>query len=236
MSKYELLAKQYKEDRAKQIKEATEYITLGYISTWNQDAKKESDNGIRRYSTETRWNQYQKGEITRDKAIEYAVKRMTKEADKKTAAGLEKIERIENTPELTFASGTVSYSRYYNASAEVFTNGGRFNGHAGGYGYDKTSAAVAEAFNQDDIMLKVLFDLKEKGLKEGLTSESKTACTGHDNRNIIGYGSGYSVLPYYEGGVGIECFFSILKKAGYKTTTFNGKHDFIFRIEKESDN
>jgi len=206
MSRFEELRKSYLDDREKQIAINTEYITKGYCSTWCENERKESDNGIRRYLTDLRWNQYQAGEISREKAIDYAVKRMVKEANKTTQKGLAKLEAVENAEELTFASVTVTYSRYYNASAESYTNNGRFFGHAGGYGYDKTSSAVAEAFNNDMTMLKILYSLKEKGLKEGLTSDSKSACTGHDNRNII----------------------------GYKTSIYNGKREFAFRIEKEA--
>lgn len=234
MSKYELLTAEYKADRQKQIELNTEYITHGYMSTWHNNVEKqENDNGIRRYSTDRRWEQYQAGEITRDQAVAYAVKRMTKEEEKTTVAGLAKLERIAAVDDLTFATVNVTYSRYYNASVESWTNGGRFNGHAGGYGYDKTSAAVAEAFNKDDVMLKVLYDLKEKGLSGGQDDNSDTSITRHDNRYIIGYGSGYSVLPYYEGGVGIECYQSILNKAGYNFQVINGKHELIIRIERK---
>ena len=113
------------------------------------------------------------------------------------------------------------------------TNTGTYYGTASGCGYDKESAAIAEAFNKCDSILKALYQLKENGLRAGKTDASKTACTGVDNRNICGYGSGYSVLPYFEGGVGASCFWSILKDCGYKTSGHHGKHSDFYSVEKE---
>jgi hypothetical protein len=208
------------------------YISNGYYPTWAEEHRNDPDRGIKEYSTETRWQQYRTGKIDREKAVELAQKRAEKQLAKKTEAGLAKLEAASQAPELTFATVNVSWSRNYNATAEAWTNNGRRTGTAGGYGYDKQSAAVADAFNQDYTMLKVLYTIKEKALAAGQTDESRTACTGHDNRYIIGYGSGYSVIPYFEGGVGVECYWSILKKAGYITTTFYGRHEQSFRIEK----
>lgn len=69
----------------------------------------------------------------------------------------------------------------------------------------------------------------------GLSDESKTACTGVDNRNICGYGSGYGVIPYFEGGVGVGCFWDILKRGGYTTRCNYGKHENYYTVSKESE-
>ena len=229
---FQELTKAFLADR-EAIKETTFfYIANGYYPTWAEDHRNNLDRGLQEYSTETRWTQYRTGKIDREKAVELAQKRAEKQLAKKTEAGLAKLEAASQAPELTFATVNVSWSRSYNATAEAWTNNGRSTGTAGGYGYDKQSAAVADAFNQDYSMLRVLYTIKEKALADGQTDESRTACTGHDNRNIIGYGSGYSVIPYFEGGVGVECYWSILKKAGYITTTFYGKREQSFRIEK----
>ena len=98
----------------------------------------------------------------------------------------------------------------------MYSNTGNSAGYASGCGYDKESSAVAEALNKNNSFLKVLYTLKENALEAGASDHSKTACTGVDNRNIIGYGSGYSVLPYFEGGVGVNCYWDILKKAGFE--------------------
>lgn len=212
------------------------FIENGFCENWNEESKKFSDNGIRRYSTETRWNQYQNGTISREKAVNFAVKRMNKKKDADLIKKLDKLLKVADAPELTNASIYVEYRKSftwgYCPSVEMYSNTGNSSGYASGCGYDKESAAVAEALNKNDSFLKVLYTLKENALVAGGSDYSKTACTGVDNRNIIGYGSGYSVLPYFEGGVGVNCYWDILKKAGFEVSchyTRNSNSYVIFR-------
>lgn len=230
------LTKAFLQDR-EAVKERTFfYIENGFYPSWAEQHRNNPDRGLQEHSTETRWNQYRAGKIDRAKAVELAQKRAAKELDKRTAEGLAKLEAASNAPELTFATINVEwkYSRTWghNPHVESWTDGGRFYGTASGCGYDKQSAAVAEAFNNDYSVLKVLYTMKEKALAEGKNDESRTACTGHDNRDILGYGAGYSVIPYFEGGVGVECFWNILKKAGYIIESNYGKHEDFYRITK----
>lgn len=44
---------------------------------------------------------------------------------------------------------------------------------------------------------------------------SKSACTGYSWGSVLGYGSGYSVLPYFEGGVGMSSLLDLFKRGGY---------------------
>ena len=146
---------------------------------------------------------------------------------------------IAAAPDLQFISVNVYYKRSsvwgYCPSVDVHTNNGFSTGYASGCGYDKESAAVADAFNKDHSILKALYTIKENGLIAGLNDESKIACTGVDNRNICGYGSGYSVIPYFEGGVGVGCFWDILKRGGYTTRCNYGKHENYYTVSKESE-
>ena len=93
-----------------------------------------------------------------------------------------------------------------NPHAEIWTNDGYFTGSASGCGYDKLSAATAEALNKSDAVLKVLYTLYEKALRK-----DKKA-TPH---NAIAYGAGYET-PYFEGGVGYSCHDTIFRKFGAK--------------------
>lgn len=195
----------------------------------------DADRGIRRYSTETRWNQYKAGEITREKAVYYAAKRAAKKIEKETAAKIAHLEKVAAAPDISFIRVSVEWSRSSygsNPRCEVWTGSGEYYGRAGGWGYDKESAAVATAFNSSNEILKVLYTLKETALAAGGDDFSKSACTHVDNRNIIGYGSGYSVIPYFEGGVGVSCFWSILKKAGFEVRGEHGKKYDVYRLEK----
>lgn len=76
-------------------------------------------------------------------------------------------------------------------------------GKASGCGYDKRSAAVAEALNQCRPLLAAMY-------KEANRPKNK----GKSNQEIFGYGSGYGSLPYFEGGVGVTCYPDIFRKIG----------------------
>ena len=237
MKEFAMIEKRITEEAEKNTADTVFYIENGYFPTWAEEHRTDPGRGLKANSTETRWKQYQAGTISREKAVELATKRATKEIEKKTAAKLAKLDRVANAPDLTFISVSVDWVRSrtwgYNPHVEVRTNTGTYYGTASGCGYDKESAAIADAFNKCDSILKALYQLKENGLRAGKTDASKTACTGVDNRNICGYGSGYSVLPYFEGGVGASCFWSILKDCGYKTSGHHTKHSDFYSVEKE---
>lgn len=236
---FERLTKAFLEDKETQRQRNEFFIIHGFYESWSKEHQNESDNGLKTYSTARRWEQYQNGEIDRAKACEFAIKRMNKEIEKEIENKLAHLEAVANAPEVDYITVNVEYKRSsvwgYNPAVTVITNGESevFTGYASGCGYDKESAAVAEAFNKSLGIMKVLYTLKEKALEAGESDESKTACTGHDNRNCVGYGSGYSVIPYFEGGVGVSCFWSILKKAGFDTVCNYGKHENFYRLNKE---
>ena len=102
-----------------------------------------------------------------------------------------------------------------------------FTGSASGCGYDKRSAAIAEAFNKCDILKALLYQKENERLKKAPEKA---------RRDYIGYGAGYGALPYIEGGVGFGAQAEILKNLGFKNVCFNesNKHfDFyLFNISK----
>ena len=225
---FERLKEQFLADRATQTEKNRAYIVNGYGDN--------KDNGIRRYATDYVWTEYTAGRMTREKAIERATKRMERQAEKDTAAGLAKLEAAAAADDINHISVNVEYkrNRYWGWNPTATVYGGMWTeDSASGCGYDKESAAVAGAFNANPAILKILYTIKEQGLAEGKTSDSATACTGHDNRDICGYGAGYSVIPYFEGGVGVNCFWSILKKAGFTTDCKYGKHENYYTITKD---
>lgn len=213
------------------------FILNGYMPTWAEEHHREADRGLKEYSTARRWEQYKAGEITREKAVELATKRVLKEIEKDTAAKLARLDRVAAAPDLTFISISVDWVRSRtwgnNPHAEARTNTGTFSGTASGCGYDKESAAIAEALNQCDSVLKTLYTLKENGLRAGLSDKSKTAVCGRSNGEICGYGAGYGAIPYFEGGVGSSCFWSIFKKCGFSVTCHHGKHSDFYSVSKE---
>lgn len=93
-----------------------------------------------------------------------------------------------------------------NPTAEAYVPGiGRISsGSIGGCGYDKQSTAVANVLNQVPQFLKLMYLEKNKANNQNLK-----------NHLVFAYGSGYGILPSFEGGVGVNCYNGILNKIGY---------------------
>ena len=90
-----------------------------------------------------------------------------------------------------------------------------------GCGYDKESTAVAEALNQIDPLIKAMYRIKDKSPRV-------------DNRVIFGYGSGYGLLPRFEGGVGVSCYPAIFDKLGLKWESIAGGKMFnVYLVTKK---
>ena len=167
--------------------------TANYI---NADA----DN-MKRESTATRWTQYERGQISREKCAEYATERAARRIDKETAAAIEHAEKISNAPTLEGITIYINWTRSsgtYNPHAEitVYTDRGTYTAHGSAYGgnYNKESAAIAEALNEIDAALKVIYDQRENDIKI--------------------YGTAlYSAAPRYERGTGVNQLKTILKES-----------------------
>lgn len=162
--------------------------------------------GVKDYATTTRWKQYLKGLISLDKLQDFAYRRMKKQYEKKLNETLARIEQIENAelPNTITIRFYWTYTVWYICHAEVYIDGRYYKGVASGCGYDKESSAVAQCFNKDYGLLKYLYMKKDETPNES-------------NRGLIGYGSGYVALPYFEGGVGMNCFIRILESFGFET-------------------
>lgn len=237
MKKFELLAKKIQKEGEKNALDTVFFIQNGYFPSWDSELQKYSDCGLREYSTDLRWCQYQERTISREKAVELATKRGLKTIAKTTVSNLLKIDRIAAAPDITEISISVDWVKSrlwgYNPRAEIQTGSAIYTGTASGCGYDKESAAIAGALNKCDSALKLLYALKEEGLRAGLTDESTTASSGIDNREIVGYGAGYSILPYFEGGVGVSCFWKIFEKCGFSTKCHYSEKSNFYYIEKK---
>lgn len=226
-------------EQANSYNDTLDYINNGYYSTWAEEHRTDKDRGLKEFSTAAKWEQYKAGTISREKAVELAAKRAWKQSYKKLTAQLEKLAAVAAAPTLEYVEISVDWVRSrtwgYNPNVTAWTNDGRYYGRASGCGYDKRSAAVAQALNASNSVLKALYSFKEKQLEEGKNDHSDTAISKHDNRDIIGYGAGYTILPYFEGGVGVDCFWSILKKCGYTTkANERAKNNDYYTISKEA--
>lgn len=222
---FELLKAALQKDYENRKAEAREYIQHGYLAHWAEEHKKESDEGIKRNSTSAKWDAYQAGRITRAKAVELATARRMKELEKELAQDMQKLDRAEAAPDVQRIAIHVEWKKSrtwgYNPHASVIVNrANRYEGSASGCGYDKRTAAIAEAMDQSAVLLRMLYKLKESTLQAG---------------EPMPYGCGAcSVLPYFEGGVGMGCYRNIFRACGLQVLEDNetGKHYDFYYIEK----
>ena len=161
----------------------------------------------------------------------YLIKRSLKATEKAIAKDLLKLQTVESAG--TFKEITVSiewkksqmWGNNPKASAKINTGSSyeyTETGSIGGCGYDKESTAVAQAVNQVNAFLKALYLVKEENIET-------------DNRELFGYGAGYGILPYLEGGVGVSCYSRICEKIGYTfKNTASGKAFDVYTISKIS--
>lgn len=206
------------------------YIEAGHMPTWAPEHKKHSDEGIRRYSTAAKWEAYQAGELSREKVVELAINRAWKEIEKKHRANLEELAAAAAVQDVESVSIRIDWKRSttwgYNPHAAVVINqANRYEGKASGCGYDKQSAAVAEALNQSAVIRRMLYQAKEKAMADGKPD---------NNRACIAYGAGYGVLPYFEGGVGMSSLEAVFNACGLKMKACDcsGKHTDYYYFER----
>ena len=159
---------------------------------------------------------------------------------------IEESEDFNNTPLII----TVEWrpSRMWRSNPKSFTNYGFESRSIGGCGYDKRSTATAEALNSFAPLLKLLFAAKNKTILEhgsdtivnqyynednSKTFKTEPMTQSDINRKFLGYGSGYGVLPHFEGGVGVESHRTIIENLGlvWESVTSSPNVD-VFVIRK----
>lgn len=158
---------------------------------------------------------------------------MVKKYDKKLASEIEKkrrhFETIANAEPIDHIELKVEWKRSQtwglNPSCECWANE-YTTGKASGCGYDKLSAATAEAMNKNTAILKLLFDKYEQTLETNPEASL---------RQSLGYGSGY-ILPFFEGGVGFSSHQSIFEGLGFSVLWSEGKMWDYMLITKKRDN
>lgn len=192
------------------------------------DAIEKREEVLKRESTPTRWDQYQQKKISYFELVEYTKERIKRKYRKRVQSELELLKQIENTEipeEITVHVDWVKNTYWgNNPHAEVTDSKRRYFGAASGCGYDKRTAAIAEATNQSYSILKILCDKKEMELQAGKSGE---------NSELIGYGSGYSAIPKFESGVGISSFRNIFENCGYTWNDYSRERYDMYIITKK---
>lgn len=212
---FERLKKEIEKHYTEEAKKIKFFIKNGFSKDWSEEHRGDRDRGIKQHATETTVKAYQGGKITRAQAIERATARALKENEKRKRANLDKLTEAENAPDVLNINVQIDWkkSRTWGANpfCECWSGCYYTTGHASGCGYDKRTAATAEAFNDNSSIMKALYTAEEKRLAK----RNKPT-----RREFIGYGAGYGVLPYFESGVGISAHRRIFENIGFtfKTT------------------
>lgn len=213
----EKLTKQVKKENEKELKKA--------ISNLNK-AKKEDFTNLWYYSEKL--TKRQKEKLTKSEQKEIIKNKIIKEYEKRLAKDLKRIETIKNAKNdidtITINVDWVKNQTWgHNPHAAIYTNNGDLTeGKASGCGYDKESAAIAQALNQNNDILKLLYTAKNKKMTTKKTN----------NHDLLGYGSGYGVLPYFEGGVGVSSLLNIFRKLNYNIVEHHTNKSDFYTITK----
>jgi len=162
---------------------------------------------------------------------DYLAKRMKIEQSKKLADFENRLQTVFNaTNQITEITISVDWVKnrtwglcpqavarvcYADNTVQTFTSS-----RVTGSGYDKLSTCVAQSLNQCNDLLNMLYTIKDQNPTE-------------KNHSLLGYGSGYGLLPSFEGGVGVECYNAIFEKIGYKfSSVTHGKTFDVYSVTR----
>lgn len=217
------------------LRRATELENSKECVSWKRAIRTTEENQIEkicRWLTPYMEKKFKAGTIDLETAQKSAIKRIEAEFAKRLTHSIEKIERAENAPELLNIDISVEWKKNrtwgMNLTAKVRACTGKYStetgiGTASGCGYDKESAAIADALNACPSVMSALYECAENlGARQ------------EEYREKIGYGSGYSILPYFEGGVGVSCYYQIFESMGYTMRhTASGKTFDVYTVSKK---
>lgn len=141
------------------------------------------------------------GDKLPEKIIEKITNKRKREINREIEKRFERVHAVEEVEAPAAVSVVVEWhkSRTWgeNPRARVAAERVATYGSASGCGYDKESAAIASAFNQNPEILKILYDHAEAG---------ETFPYGVDV---------WAGLPSFAGGCGVSCFYQIFEACGY---------------------
>ena len=134
--------------------------------------------------------------------LEKIIKKHTRRAKKATAERLQKLADVEAAELPQVINISVEWHRSavwgYNPAVTVKAGNSITYGKASGCGYDKRSAAVAEALNANPEALKIIYKYVDDG-------------------GVLPYGARvWAGLPKFTGGCGVGCYQSIFRACGYE--------------------
>ena len=151
--------------------------------------------------TAERLQAMQDGERVPVEIIEKMRAKRAREVGKEMRGCMERVELVEQyeQPERIAVEVEWVKSRTWGKNPHAVVRGEkrRTESRASGCGYDKESAAIAGALNQNPEALRILYDHAKAG-------------------GLFPYGVGFLAgVPYFAGGCGVSCFYSIFEACGY---------------------
>lgn len=139
------------------------------------------------------------------KTRENMIKKYNRENERKRAEKLRCVYDVENAPDVETIDISVEWKRSrtwgYNPTASVYAGMCYSMGHASGCGYDKHSACIASAFDENPAVLRILYRHADNG--------------GKFPYGVIVFAG----LPSFDGGCGVSCFGNIFSACGYTFRT-----------------
>ena len=217
------------------LRKAVELENVREAVEWKRAIRTPGENQaekVGRWLTPYMEKKFKAGSIDLETAQKFAIKRIENFYSKRLARTTEKIDRAENAPELLSIDISVEWKKNRtwgnNPTAKVRAWTGSHStesgiGSASGCGYDKESAAIADALNSCPSVMSALYEIAEQ-----------IGARKEEYREKIGYGSGYSILPYFEGGVGVSCYYQIFDAMGYTMRhTASGKTFDVYTVSKK---
>lgn len=183
-----------------------------------------------------RWDKKNYKTNPKEKYLKWLAKQEIKDVNKT----IEKIETVEKSEDFNEKQLTITVewkpSQTWGSNPRAYTNYGFISESIGGCGYDKLSTATGQALNSFLPIMKLLYARENERLEKLKTenrTENKDKPDELSRRSYLGYGSGYGVLPAFEGGVGIQSHETIIQKLGLKMETVTStKNTDVFIIKK----
>ena len=179
--------------------------------------------------------QYQGDEETQKQKLLRFIKRRVRATEAERLAKVEAVEASNDFGGELIITLEWKKSYMWGMNPRASTNYGFQGSSIGGCGYCKTSTATAEALNSHAPILKALY-LKEC---ERLRELKKSTMSKEDQekylsrRSFVGYGTGYGVMPYFEGGVGVSSHESTCKKIGLNMRSISDTpHVNVYIVDK----
>lgn len=186
---------------------------------------------LKKQLTNTQLKKLDAGMLTLKDAKALMIAKIEKEHEKELAKRIAQIQNIKAQKFVRFAKCEIDWRRSATWGANpggCYRNGFKYQEYKGigGCGYDKLSTLTAQMFNEDVNLMSYIFNYCEKH-----------AINKDNIQKKLGYGiSIFNGVVHFDGGVGVECHISILKKLGFNVWHAGTRNSDIIEIDRKNKN